>query len=1083
MKTPLRRPLRTALSLAVSQALLCCPLAAGAGAVTDGSVGPVQSLAGRFTVPQSLGTVKGANLFHSFARFSLTSSESATFTTTDAGIRNVISRVTGGEASTLQGLLELKAAGGSRPEFFFVNPSGITVAAGAVFDVPAGLHLSTAPQLKFADGFVWDTRSANPSSLTVAAPESFGFLGTPATALRVQGANLAVSDGSALELAGGDVSLENAAVLFAVGGSVRVQALGHLTMTDGAGVVVLSNDGSTPGSVRIEAASLAIDGHGLESGIIASAMGSRPGPTVDVRVAGALTVANAGEIFSSNTAAGAGGRLSVDAGSLALDAQGSFAIIGSQAFAASTAPAGAVTVRVRDAATLRAGALVSSSGSSGGAAGRVDLSAGSMLLDAQHGTAATGVQSNGGSALNVNVAGTLDIRNGAGITSASAATQPVAALQVQAARVRIDGGGDSYSQIGSLSSNPSPSAPVQVQATESVQITRGGQISSGTLGSGHAGSVQVSAPVIEMTGGGQYVTVISSSSLGRQGGNAGALSIDAGRLELRAGASIYADTFADQGSAGRVTVRADKLTLDGGGKATGITSMAYGRNSDAGSVTLDVREELVVRDGASIMAGTLGTGSAGKVSVQAASLLIDGTLAGGSFTGIAGDTLGGGGVGAEVAVSARRIDLRSGGTISTSTATQSDAGSLLVSADVLNLDGGDRSSSTSISADSVGLGRAGNLTIRARELKLSNEALISSSTFLGGPGGSINIEATQFTAESGAGVFTVTAGGGAAGNIDLKVAEALVLRSGGALSANTGGAGAAGRIQIEAGSFLATGSDAASGFRSTVISRARLGSGGQPGSITLKVRDNFELQDGAALSIANDAQVARAGALLPGSIQVQAGRIALADGDITASASLNANAGRIALSSGGAVVLDASSVRTSSRDGDGGAITVDAAGTVRLRDSRITSSVEGRNNGNGGDIGLAARTLLLESGFVQANTAAALARGGNVAVEVAALVPNGSNVFIGGNRIESFRPGVPGFNVIQAAAPDGLSGTLAVTIPQLNLSGSLVGLNTPWIDFGPLGRDLCQVGTESSLTVLGRGALPAPAAAPLRIVP
>ena len=40
-----------------------------AGAVTDGSAGSVQTLSGNFTVPQSLGTVRGTNLFHSFTRF------------------------------------------------------------------------------------------------------------------------------------------------------------------------------------------------------------------------------------------------------------------------------------------------------------------------------------------------------------------------------------------------------------------------------------------------------------------------------------------------------------------------------------------------------------------------------------------------------------------------------------------------------------------------------------------------------------------------------------------------------------------------------------------------------------------------------------------------------------------------------------------------------------------------------------------------------------------------------------------------------------------------------------------------------
>ena len=102
--------MRHALALACVACLEALAGRALAGAVTDGSVGPVQSLSGAFTVPQALGTVRGANLFHSFARFGIAPGESATFSTTDAGLRHVIARVTGGEASLLQGPLLLTRA-------------------------------------------------------------------------------------------------------------------------------------------------------------------------------------------------------------------------------------------------------------------------------------------------------------------------------------------------------------------------------------------------------------------------------------------------------------------------------------------------------------------------------------------------------------------------------------------------------------------------------------------------------------------------------------------------------------------------------------------------------------------------------------------------------------------------------------------------------------------------------------------------------------------------------------------------------------------------------------------------------------
>jgi filamentous hemagglutinin family protein len=1125
-------------------AALAWPLAAGAGALTDGSVGPVQTLSGAFSVPQALGSVRGANLFHSFTRFGIERGESATFSTSDTGIRHVISRVTGSEASNFNGLLTLSATGGGSPSFWFVNPNGIVVGDGAAFNVPGSLHLGSATQLRLADGQVWEARGSG-SSLSVAAPESFGFVGPQAAAaLRWQGANLTLQPGSTLELAGASLSLQRAQ-LSAPGGRMRLQSPGAIDLSDGvqlhastsavpgsgniridAGVLTLdasqgpaqllveteigqvaaadaielnvagalqlragadvtavSASRSAAGRVHVVADTMTVDGLGLQAtgfGSYATNLGA--GPDIDIDVAGRVALSNGGQLFTYTLGSGDGGRLKLRAGSLALEGQGNFAFIGTQTSTGPTGNAGALTLQLRDALTMTQGGLITTQSAGSGGAGRFELSAGSVRIDGQGGTGFTGLQSIGAAPMRVDVAGALELFNGGAIETVSIAAQASSELLVRAGSARLDGGGVGGSQIGSRSSNDSPAAALRVEVVDRLALERGGQINSVSLGRGDAGAVGVKAATIEMTGGGDFVTQIASSALQPQSGHSGDVTVQARQLTLASNANIYADSFSDQGNAGRVTIAADSVVLDGRGLATGIRSHNWGQDGAAGTVQVTAKD-LTVRDGASLTAGTFGNGRSGSIRVSASTLLIDGKEANQSFTGIAGDALLGLGTGAEVQVDATQITLRNGGSITSSTFSSADAGSVRVSADRISIDGGDRRSSTGISADSGGAGRAGNLSIKTIELALANEALISSSSLASGDGGSITIDATRLSIDGGAGVFTVAGGSGAAGNIDLRVSDALSLRQGGSLSANTGGSGAAGRISISAGSFLASGSDPQSGFKSLVISRARPGSGGQPGSIALDVRGALELQDGAALSIANDAQVRNPALIQPTTLSVQAGQMRLSDSDITAAASANAGAGRIALATSGNLLLDRSSVRTSALDGDGGPITVDVGGTMRLRDSRITTSVEGRSNGNGGDIALAAQALLLESGFIQANSSAPLARGGDVRIEVRTLLPNGSQVFVGGNRVQDFRRGVPGFNVIQAAAPDGVSGTLDVTLPQLNLSGTLAGLQTRRVDFGPLSRDVCEVGADSSLGLQGRGALSVPASAPLSLQP
>src|SRR3954466_11456243 len=100
-----------ALSHWLGPPLIAALLAAGpvqAQIVTDGSVGPKVSLrGGEIEIGANLGSRPGDNLFHSFETFGIATGQSATFTGPGA-IKNVISRVTGGEVSHIDGKLASK---------------------------------------------------------------------------------------------------------------------------------------------------------------------------------------------------------------------------------------------------------------------------------------------------------------------------------------------------------------------------------------------------------------------------------------------------------------------------------------------------------------------------------------------------------------------------------------------------------------------------------------------------------------------------------------------------------------------------------------------------------------------------------------------------------------------------------------------------------------------------------------------------------------------------------------------------------------------------------------------------------------
>ena len=92
-----------------------------------GNSGAIYTVPGNvYVIPQGQGRVAGPNLFHSFERFSVANGDAALFTTSTPSIRNVVSRVSSRLPSSIDGLLALKAEAGGSPDFFFINPAGVT---------------------------------------------------------------------------------------------------------------------------------------------------------------------------------------------------------------------------------------------------------------------------------------------------------------------------------------------------------------------------------------------------------------------------------------------------------------------------------------------------------------------------------------------------------------------------------------------------------------------------------------------------------------------------------------------------------------------------------------------------------------------------------------------------------------------------------------------------------------------------------------------------------------------------------------------------------------------------------------------
>lgn len=863
-------------------------------------------------------------------------------------------------------------------------------------------------------------------------------------------------------------------------GSVAITVGGRLSVGNGGVISSTTESSGNAGPVVVSAGSIAIDGQasGNVAGIFSQTEPGSSGHAGSVNVStGALSVIN-GSIGSDTYGAG-------DAGSVKVSA---------------------------DSIVVANGGGISSGTFSSGNAGSVAVSANRIGIDGKASGIATGIfsqaeQGSSGNAGSINIAatGVLSIVQGGVVTSSANATGNAGTVTVGASSITIDGQASSI-PTGILSQTAGmagPAGSIEVSTAGVLSILGGGEISSSSRSAANAGAVTVRAGSIAIDGqGSQQATGIASQAVSGSTGNAGGIDVSTtGGLSIDHGGGISSSSFS-VGNAGTVKVSAASIAIDNFG---GIFSNAKSDSGSAGSVTVSTLGALSIRNGGTISSDTYATGNAGVVSVSADSLVLASGGAISSSTASAGNAgvvrVSAGSVSIDNQTSslqtgifcnaefgkgdAGSIDLAvtgalsvvNGGEISSNTFSSGNAGSIKISASSILIDSQTSRTATGIlsQAEPGSGGNAGNVDVTASgALTIANYGgEIDSSTFGAGRAGSITVRAGSIAITGGGsngktGITTQAAVGstGDAGSVFVSTTGALSILGGGVISSSTAASGNGGSVTVNADALRVDGD------MSKISAAAAAGSSGQTGFVNVTAND-LTLTNGSQISITNDATVLNPSMLAPASLLVTAPRIALLNSPnaITAQSTGNVAAGSIYIGARDKLYLDPSGISTSANEGNGGAITI-TTGLLWLEDAWVTTSVKGLKNGNGGNINVFANTLIMKSGFIQANTAAANASGGLVSITTQTLTPSGNSLFLGGNTIYNFLPGIFGYNVIQAAAPSGVTGVVQISSPIWDVSASLIGLDTRKLKGGQIARHLCEYAGGSSLVSVGRGGLP-----------
>ncbi len=162
----------------------------------------------------------GKNLFHVLDRFNVNTGQTADFQT-QSTIRNILTRISGGEPSLIDGLLKVS---GSNANLYLLNPSGILFGPNARLDLGGNFFGSTASGIQFGNQTWNDDRnsSVNASVNSLTGDPSHFIFGPSASAV-INSGNLSVASGKSLTLMGSSVA--NTGNLTAPGGQISIVAV------------------------------------------------------------------------------------------------------------------------------------------------------------------------------------------------------------------------------------------------------------------------------------------------------------------------------------------------------------------------------------------------------------------------------------------------------------------------------------------------------------------------------------------------------------------------------------------------------------------------------------------------------------------------------------------------------------------------------------------------------------------------------------------------------------------------------------------------------------------------------------------
>lgn len=707
--------------------------------IPDGTLNSTVRSQGNIRVIEG-GIQQGDNLFHSFEEFSFSVltgdiTGDTAFFNNDLAVRNIITRITGGSPSNIDGTIQANGTA----NLFFINPKGIIFGANASLQIGGSFVASTANSLKFADGTEFSATSSQTSLLlTVTVPIGLQFGSNPGEIInRSQASPNGEVNSFGLPVG---LQVESGKTLALVGGNVLLES-GNLTVTDGR-IELGSVSGEGLVSLNENATGYTLDYTGVENfqdiqlsqGAIVDASGEGGG---NIQLQGKnITLTEDSLIFSLTLGSGTEGTLAINAAE-SVNLSGDDTVVFTDTLSTGS---GNNIIVVTKKLQSEGGAFIATVTDGEGQAG-------DMLVRASDSVVLVGTTSNGlaPTGLNSQVCVLTD--------DCQSVTGNGGNLTIETRRLLIQNG----ARIDASTFGVGRGGDVLVRASDSVELigaSPDGEITSGIFtqvglgaipNSGDAGNLTIETRRLTALDGGQVSTATFS------GGNGGTLTINASdSIQLngaspaatltvgRSGIFVSAEPGAT-GDVGALNISTGRLTVENGSEISANNS----GSGTGGTATLNTGQ-LIIRDGGWVGAGSRGEGSGGTLTVNAAESV---------------EIIGSGMIGSEPVKS----------TLFTQAEAAGDAGDLTITTrNLIVRDGAEVTVSGRSSGD------AGNLIVEANSISLDNQATLSADTKAGQ--GNINLNSVALVLRRGSSITTNAEGSDITGgniNINTDVLAAL----------------------------------------------------------------------------------------------------------------------------------------------------------------------------------------------------------------------------------------------------------------------------------------------------------------------